>query len=312
MASQSSTSSGPFTSTVSNLPFGSPGSSASVFKGSPAHVSALSGPATRAGIRPVIPDGRLEERPSSPRVPVAFRPPAFASWASCSRRGIPPLSRSAYRAPSSPDPTGFPRSAHARSRPGWVPSLPRGQRCSHDRSGPSGRRLPPLPAARPYHPGPHPIVPELAITRHHQGFTRVHPSGLPLACCSPGWNRGPWASSPGFAPPQAGPASARRGGDRSRALAGATHPASPDLQSASSLAMCDLVSHQPHRNGIADPRGVADAERHQSADSNHGVVGSMIINARPSRTPKNCCPRFCWKFCRSASAGSLRAGSSRP
>src|SRR5258705_1371471 len=43
--------------------------------------------------------------------PVAFRPPAFASWASCSRQGTGPPSRSAYRhAPahrrSTPDPDG--------------------------------------------------------------------------------------------------------------------------------------------------------------------------------------------------------------
>ena len=36
-------------------------------------------------------------RPSLSRFPVAFRPPAFASWASCSRRGFGPSLRSAYR-----------------------------------------------------------------------------------------------------------------------------------------------------------------------------------------------------------------------
>ena len=39
------------------------------------------------------------------------------------------------------------------TRPGWVPPIPRGQLCSHDRLSLPGRRLPPLPAARPYHPG---------------------------------------------------------------------------------------------------------------------------------------------------------------
>jgi hypothetical protein len=46
------------------------------------------------------------------RFPVAFRPPAFASWASCSRQGVGPPLRLAYRpAPgkpeSVPDPDGF-------------------------------------------------------------------------------------------------------------------------------------------------------------------------------------------------------------
>jgi hypothetical protein len=65
--------------------------------GSPDRVSTLSRPGTRPGIRPVIHDHQLEELVCSPRFPVAFRPPAFASRSSCSRRGIGPSSRSAYR-----------------------------------------------------------------------------------------------------------------------------------------------------------------------------------------------------------------------
>ncbi len=38
-----------------------------------------------------------------------------------------------------------------------APPIPRGQRCSHDRLSLPGRRLPPLPAARPYHPGIRPV-----------------------------------------------------------------------------------------------------------------------------------------------------------
>ena len=88
---------------VSNLSFGSGCSGCFVFKGSPAHVSLLSQPGTRPGIRPVIRDRPAEGRSTSSRFPVAFRLPAFASWASCSRHGtsafltvgLPPAPRTA-------------------------------------------------------------------------------------------------------------------------------------------------------------------------------------------------------------------------
>ncbi len=37
------------------------------------------------------------------------------------------------------------------------------------------------------------------MTRHHRGFTCIHPSGLPQPVTL-GWNKGPWALSSGFAP----------------------------------------------------------------------------------------------------------------
>ena len=156
MASQSSTSSGPFTVNGVQLAPRFQKLSASVFKGSPAHVSALSGPAARTGIRPVPHDHRLEQRHVW-RVPVAFRPPASASWASCPAEGFRP-SYDRPTGPDGPDPDGVSTFHAYEIRPGWAPPIPRGQRCSHDRLSLSGRRLPPLPAARPYHPGLHPVV----------------------------------------------------------------------------------------------------------------------------------------------------------
>ena len=44
----------------------------------------------------------------------------------------------------------------------------------------SGRRLP-LPSGQSYPRLPHSIA-EVHVTRHHQGFIRIHPSGLPLTC----------------------------------------------------------------------------------------------------------------------------------
>jgi hypothetical protein len=56
---------------VSSLPLVGASSSSSS-SGSPDHVSALSGRATRARIRPVIRHGRLEGRPSCPGFPLPF------------------------------------------------------------------------------------------------------------------------------------------------------------------------------------------------------------------------------------------------
>jgi len=59
------------------------------------------------------------------------------------------------------------------------------------------------PLAVPPRPGPAPRssshLPGLWVTRHQRGFTRVRPSGLPLACV-PGWNGPASASSLSSAP----------------------------------------------------------------------------------------------------------------
>ena len=67
----------------------------------------------------------------------------------------------------------------SKMRPGWVPSLPRGRRCSPGRVASSGRAS--AASQRPVL-GPRWSVPSagLHVTRHHRGFTVVHPSGLPL------------------------------------------------------------------------------------------------------------------------------------
>ena len=216
--------------------------SASVFTGSPAHVSTLSGPAARAGIRPVPRDDRLEWQPvrrESRRLSAA----GIRFLGILSRRWIPPLSRSAYRAITARTPTGFPRSAHTRHDRGGRPLNPEasgvhatdvGSRSPLAASA-SGQALPPGCSSR---------LPGLTITRHHQGFTCVHPSGLPLARSFPRTERGPL----GFflelrTPSRQDLSDARRGGDRSRTLIGNYAPGMTGLQSARSLHMRDLVSH---------------------------------------------------------------------
>ena len=87
-------------------------------------------------------DGRRRSRPWCPRFPAAFQPPAFASWPSCSRRGIG-LPHGQPTGPAGPDPVGVSTFRTIELRPGWVPSIPRGRWC------PPGRRFAvrPAPAA---------------------------------------------------------------------------------------------------------------------------------------------------------------------
>ncbi len=198
-------------SSVSNLPFGSGGHGQHRFK---AHLP-TSAPFRARAPGPVSGQLSSDDRPGgAPGLPswfpVAFRPPAFASWASCPAGEFRLSSRSAYRRPPAGRTlTGFPCSARMRCDRGGCPPLPRGRRCSHDRrpnlrSPPAASQRPALyPAATSHRPG-------LAITRHHEGslaFTRpVFPS--PVA---PGWNGGPWASPRASHP--AVTSDARQGGD---------------------------------------------------------------------------------------------------
>jgi hypothetical protein len=100
---------------------------------------------------------------------------------SCSRRGIQRPSRSACRPLTRPDPDGVPTFRWHETRPGRAPSMPRGRRCPRGRASAPSRRLP-LHSGQPLHPGNATHQPELTLTRRHQGFTHVHPSGLPLTC----------------------------------------------------------------------------------------------------------------------------------
>jgi len=131
--------------------------------------------------------------------PVAFRPPAFASWSSCARQGAGPSLRSAYRSLlPGPDPDGVATFRAHELRPGWVPSLPRGLRCPHGRQVIPGRRLPPC-SGRPCTPVQQPTTGGFlsrGIIKGSRSFTRpAFP--WPVA---PGWSGSPRASSPGFTP----------------------------------------------------------------------------------------------------------------
>ena len=137
---------------ASNLPFGSGGPGRLASPAHLPHVSALSRPGTRPGIRPVMP--RPGGAPGkTARVSRCLSATGIRFLGILSRPGIPPLSRSAYRARQQAARTraGFPCSARVRHGWGRVPSLPRGLRCLHGQliSLAAARRL---PAAGPYSP----------------------------------------------------------------------------------------------------------------------------------------------------------------
>jgi hypothetical protein len=151
-------------------------------RGSPDHVSALSRPGTSPGIRPVVHGDQLEGLAQLPWFPAAFPPPAFASWSSFARQRVGPSSRSAYRPVNTGrTQTGVSTFRTHELRPGWVPSIPRGRRCSPGTI--TSPRLPHLNGTS--------LDPATTIHRCEalldEASTRVHaihPSGLPLACGS--------------------------------------------------------------------------------------------------------------------------------
>jgi len=87
-----------------------------------------------------------------PRFPAAFRPPAFACWASCPAGGLRPSCDRPTAPPSARTPTGFPCSARVRPGRGGRPLYPGGSgvHATVPRSAVAACRF---PAASPCHPG---------------------------------------------------------------------------------------------------------------------------------------------------------------
>jgi hypothetical protein len=145
----------------------------------------------------------------SSRFPAAFRPPAFASWASCSRHGFgSPYGRlTGARAPD-PDGVSMFRTREMRLGKGvlYTPgtAVPTRPRMLHD------RRLPHHSGASLISPVLHPAR-EVMLTRHHQGFPVSRPvPSLPLAC-DPRPERGPLGFSMSSAPGRYRPRTSWRG-----------------------------------------------------------------------------------------------------
>jgi len=151
-------------------------------RGSPDHVSSLSRPGTRPGIRPVIHDDQLEALALLPWLPAAFRLPAFAFWSSCARRGVELSLRSADR-PSRG--TRGPRRgfhvSHAQAATGvgalYIPGTTVLIQTDHDHRPAPVASQRPVPTPRHHDPSER----GSASRDINQGFKRFHPSGLPLA-----------------------------------------------------------------------------------------------------------------------------------
>src|SRR6266545_2601878 len=214
-------------------------------KAHPPHVSLLSQPGTRPGIRPVIrePTGEKDRCVTCSRLPAAFRLPALASWASCSRHGIPPPSQLAYHhTPGAVDLTGFPRSARMRHDRVGCQLYP-GSGGVHATVEPSSVAACRFATARsssspPPRPDPGSCRNEASPLVHARSPFRSSPHLLP-----PGRSGRPWASLRASHPAITDRARQRRGPvldtDRSHVFDIKVEPPIDVL-----LTTCDLVSHR--------------------------------------------------------------------
>src|SRR5450755_2175135 len=226
---------------MSNLSVGSGVIVVFLITGSPDRVSALSSRVTTTRIRPVIRGHQLEGLANRSRFPAAFRPPAFASRSSDSRRGVGPSSRSAYRPTAGPR-RGY-RVPHARAATG------EGALCTPGTTVliPAGDRAWPASAAsqrqRPCTPPPALHLAGLHITRHQRRFKQftrpVFPSPAAARMERAAASAFPRASHPADQEPD----DARRGGDRPTEHGPGTtlYDISRSSNRACSLITCDVV-----------------------------------------------------------------------
>jgi hypothetical protein len=139
-----------------------------------------------------------------------------------------------------PDLSGVSTFPTSELRPGRVPPLPRGPRCSTGRGWCVGRSS--AASQRPVL-GPRWSVPSagLHVTRHHRGFTCVHPSGLPLRLWPLDGTAALGLDHLSFAPRRC----QRRTSGWGQAIEHrpGLHLRHVDLQSMYPLNSCDLVSH---------------------------------------------------------------------
>ena len=147
--------------------------------------------------------------------PAAFRPPAFASWASCSRHGF----RFPYGRPTTTHtgdgPDGVSTFHTHETRPGRAPPYP-GSDGVHATVAECSVAACRFSTARPSSSWHHHPTQEVAVTRHQRWFTHVRPFGLPLACGPPVGAGRPWAFPRASHPAITG--HARQGRDRSWTL----------------------------------------------------------------------------------------------
>ena len=178
------------------------------------------------------------------RFPAAFRLPAFrfsvirfppGSWALLAV-GLPDMG---------PDLDGVTAFRTRELRPGWVPSLPRGRRCSSRPSRLLDRRLP-LYRGQSLHPAPASHRARLRLTRHQREFKQFTRPTIPLACGRPDGTGRPRAFPRASHPADQEPTTHAEVGTGHRARTWnytLNITFGSILQSCSSLTTCDLASH---------------------------------------------------------------------
>ena len=202
-------------------------------------------PGHQPGVRPVIRDHRLEEAAIASRFPAAFRPPAFASRPSCSRRGVGPTSRSAYRT-SARTSTGLPRSARTSCDRGGRPLYPEDGGAHPDRGACSAGACRSA-AASPCTP-PEPPTGGDRFTRHQRGFTRFARPVFPSPAGARMERAATWASPGLRTPPTRSRRRTPRWGQAIEHGPGTTlYDISRTSNPACSLVSCDLASHRALR-----------------------------------------------------------------
>ena len=157
-----------------------------------------------------------------------------------------------------------------------------------------------FPAASPCTPLNHSAWRGSNVTRPHQGFTRVHPSGLPLAC-DPQTDRGSLGVFSELRTPPL-PATHVRAGTGHGHWPGITPSASADLLSVNPLNLCDLVSHGPgvagaQHDGQRLPRPLR--RRGQRTRPGDGAHRSSSTSGRPA--PCRSARSRSWRRCRPGS-----------
>jgi hypothetical protein len=162
-------------------------------------------------------------------------------------------------------------------RPGWVPSIPRGRRCSSRPRDVPDRRLP-LFRGQSLDPAPALHQQGSASRGINEGSSNspVRSSPRPRP---PGWNEPPLRLPPEASPPRRpGADDARRGwGQAVEHGPGTTHSTSHPLILQSAVHSCDLASHRPWRASARARRRrpllrEAAARRSDQPDRLHGSV----------------------------------------
>jgi hypothetical protein len=178
-----------------------------------------------------------------------------------------------------------------KTRPGRAPSIPRGG------GVPTTGKVPPAAARRFSAASPTPQSyfpsPGLTLTRCHRGFTRIRPSGLPLAC-SPRMERRPLGFDPELRTPPLPAAHVRAGTDAEHSP-GATSSA-PILHSTRPLDACNLVSQHLGsallvRNCDREkPQSPLPGGRHRGSCPNHQATYCKARAKGPTRLPIRASP----------------------